>query len=236
MNSMVTYSRSEEEIKLMKQVLREAIADISEEEWDLNYFSVLSKMESYLENILHMDVACLDVVGKDGVEAIIKFRKRFQESFIMLIADVDLSPVYYMTPDIMAASLMLRPINAAKAKDGIKQLLKAYVRSSSTEEVYVIRSKEETYRIPVNQIICFESREKKIFVRTERQEIGFRDTLDHLSESLPDAFIRIHKSFIANGERIQKVVFSENIVYMDDNTVLPVSRSYKAELRERIKR
>ena len=74
----------------------------------------------------------------------------------------------------------------------------------------------------------FESREKKIYINTGSAEFSFYDTLDHLEESLPDDFLRCHRSFIVARRYVRTILLSQNTIVLEDGSAIPLSRTYKA--------
>ena len=80
--------------------------------------------------------------------------------------------------------------------------------------------------------ICFfEARNKKIYLNTGAKEYGFYSTMEQLEQELSTSFIRCHRSFIVNVEKIEKVMFSKNLLFLTDGYEIPVSRTYKSVLR-----
>ena len=78
-------------------------------------------------------------------------------------------------------------------------------------------------------------REKKIFVRLKDKEYSKYGTLENVLKELSDDFIRCHRSFAVNKHYIDRVKLSENAIYLEHNIMVPLSRSYKAELKEYMK-
>ena len=102
------------------------------------------------------------------------------------------------------------------------------------EETLLIETREGKTYIPLSKIYYFEAREKKIYVRLKKQEFTFYDTIEHLEESLPEGFLRCHRSFIVSRSRVQKVMLSKNLIELEDGISLPLSRSYKPVFKELI--
>ena len=98
----------------------------------------------------------------------------------------------------------------------------------------LIETREGRTYVPFSKIYYFEAREKRIYVRLKKQELTFYDTIEHLSERLPDGFIRCHRSFIVNRSRIQRVMLSKNLIELEQNMEIPLSRSYKPVFKELI--
>jgi DNA-binding LytR/AlgR family response regulator len=135
----------------------------------------------------------------------------------------------------MAGSLMLKPLKKAAVERCLKDSFKAFAarfESPDTEEVFVAENREGRWRIPYNRILFFESRDKKIFLYTEDQEIGFYGTLDELEDKLPDSFLRCHRSYILSRSKIRCLVPGKNSIQLEDDTLIPVSRSYRNIMKE----
>ena len=90
--------------------------------------------------------------------------------------------------------------------------------------------------VPCSKILYFESNSKKIILRTVSQEFEFYGSMQKISEELPGTFIRVHRSFIVNAEKISEVDFGENTIYFEDDTFVYLSRGYKPALQEYLKR
>ena len=48
---------------------------------------------------------------------------------------------------------------------------------------------------------------------------------------LEDDFIRTHRGFLINKSMIRKISLSENMVMLKNDIIIPLSRSYKGELK-----
>ena len=191
----------------------------------------LDKLQAILEDKPLMDMLMFDVTPKDAIECLLKVRKSYRETQLMIIADLTTSPMEYMKPGIMASSLLLRPWTKEQAREVLKEFFQAYIEKYSQPDdknMFVIESKEGNLHIPYDQIYFFEAREKKIFICTGKEEYGFYYTIDKLAEELPEQFIRCHRGFIVNKYKIRKVVLSQNIIYLVDDLDVPLSRSYKS--------
>ena len=96
----------------------------------------------------------------------------------------------------------------------------------------VLENREGRLSIPFSHIYYLEVREKRVFVRLKEKEYSKYDTLEHMIQELPEGFIRCHRSFVVNGQCISRVKLSENCIYLADDIQVPLSRSYKAAIKE----
>ena len=92
-----------------------------------------------------------------------------------------------------------------------------------------IMSNRKMTKIPYDDIIYIESLSDYIKVMTINDEVVSKEKISRLSERLPDIFLRIHRSFIINTERIKERSFDEVLV---DDVRLNIGRSYRKEVKE----
>jgi len=96
-----------------------------------------------------------------------------------------------------------------------------------------IRANRKTQILQLKNILYIESLNDVVKIVTPSEEITTREKISRLSKSLPDEFIRIHRSFIINTEHLQ--AFNHSEVQIQD-TKLPISRTYKKGTLESLKK
>lgn len=237
MISFLAYTKSKNELTLLKQTVTDISSVLSDEDLKMYGFSSRDKFEKFLGNCPVLDISCVDICGNGGIDYAKKVRSTNKDMSILLIVDLSLSPATYIIPSIMAASLLIRPFDRAAVKNVLDTVLKDYCEYFEQEDggkCFVVETREGKQLVPYSGIVYFESRNKKIFLGTDNEEYSFYGTLDNLEETLDDRFIRCHRSFIAAKKRISKIVLSKNIVVLDNGCEIPLSRSYKGKVKEAI--
>ncbi len=233
---MVTYDSVAGELEQIKKISKDLAAKMSEDLWKTEQFMLLGKLRRYLEDKPLMDMLLYDISQKESLDYLRQIREKYQMAQIMLLADIKTSPMEYMRPGIRANALLLRPWTKRQAEEVLQEFIGEYLKMVRREEqggsrMFVIESREGRLSIPYEQIYFFEAREKKVFVCTGREEFGFYHTIDKLVEELPEGFVRCHRGFIVNTDKIRKVMISKNIIYLEDGFDVPLSRSYKSVLK-----
>lgn len=234
MVSLLMYDKEQKELEMLRALSKDLAAALSEDSWNIGQASTPEMLEAFLADSPLMDMLLYDVTPAAAVDRLLGIRRNYQETLLLVIADMSTSPMEYMKPGILASSLLLRPWTKEQAGEVLREFFQAHIERYSRagdKNVYVIEAKEGNLYIPYEQIYFFEAREKKIFACTGREEYGFYHTIDRLAEELPEQFIRCHRGFIVNKYKIRKVVLSQNIVYLTDNLDVPLSRSYKPLLK-----
>jgi DNA-binding LytR/AlgR family response regulator len=93
---------------------------------------------------------------------------------------------------------------------------------------FTIRSNRQTAKIRFDELLYIESLGDYIEVHLlDGSEVSSKEKISHMEHTLPDGFLRIHRSFIVNRDKISS--FSREHVMMGE-TELPISRSYKQEV------
>lgn len=161
-----------------------------------------------------------------------EFRKKFGGCLLMLITDAAVSPLEYLKPGIAPDSLLLRPFNDSDLAERNREFMLSFLERKEGREGFTIDTRDEKLKIPYSQIYYFEARDKKLYVRTKNEEYAFYGTIDMLEQQLPSGFRRCHRSYIVSVSKIRKIVFSENIIELNDKLAVPVSRSYKSVFKK----
>lgn len=230
MISMVSLDGKEKEIRPLEVNIRDMAALLTDDKWNLSFYNSIADFEKAIEEHPLIDMSCYDIAIEGAVDTLMNFRKNYDQTSLLLIADPTISPLVYLKPGIRPDSLLMRPLTKEAVRMVLKDFISSYVAKQNSEgpvKSFVIDSKEGKITIPHNDIYYFEAREKKLFVRTLNDEFGFYDTLDTVEEALPDSFIRCHRSFVVNSDKIRKIMLSQNVMELIDDFEVPLSRSYK---------
>ena len=180
-------------------------------------------------------VACVDIEDGSGMPRVHDSRAVLGDVELVLVVDEGVSPMTYIRPGVMPCGV----VQKAARQDLVREVMSDVANhlidilgSGRDGAGFAIEGKEGITRISYERIVCFESVAKRISVRLAREQYSYYDTLDHLQESLPPQFVRCHRSYIVNLNRATKLVLSDNTIHMDDGSQIPVSRSYKARVKE----
>ena len=122
----------------------------------------------------------------------------------------------------------------------IKRLYQqAQILSGNEEDdgfLFPVKSGSEVNLLRCCDIYFFESQGRRIAIRTKAQEILIYSNFDQITEQTPDHFIRCHRGYIVNTHKIRSVNYSDNLITMNDDSIVPFSRTYRDEVREAVDR
>ncbi len=93
---------------------------------------------------------------------------------------------------------------------------------------FTVRSNRQTAKVMFNDLLYIESLGDYIEIHLQDgTEVSSKEKISHMEHTLPDGFLRIHRSFIVNRAKISS--FSREHVMMGEKE-LPISRSYKQDV------
>jgi len=95
-----------------------------------------------------------------------------------------------------------------------------------------IISNRKLVKVPYKDIIYIESLSDYIIVNTDNEQFKSKERISKIINRLPNIFIRIHRSFIINIERVKEVSYDEVLV---DDVRLNIGRSYRKEVKDSLK-
>ncbi len=136
-----------------------------------------------------------------------------------------LAVILYLLVFIGSFILMMHQI--IENRQVIQQLIdeKEKMKKSFLE----IMSNRKIAKIPYDDIVYIESLSDYIKVITVKDQIMSKEKISNLANRLPEMFLRIHRSFIINTERIKNISSDEVIV---NDVPLTIGRSYRKAVKE----
>jgi len=135
------------------------------------------------------------------------------------------------------AGILLAPFSPERIASCLRRIVDEYVslnEGNTDASCLTLTSGASTYRIPFDQITYIEALDKKLNICTHRQTVTVRGTLATLADQLPEQFVRCRRSYVVNVRSIRQSDFSEMTLTLFDGDTLPISRSSRNELRQRL--
>lgn len=187
-----------------------------------------SKFLSDVTNIPY-DMVFLDICLKDisGIEVGKRVRNtpcgnKLRITYISTFKDYALQ-LFRIHP----YDFLLKPIRRSEVERVLDELTEILREKN---KVFQYRVRNTYSRIPYHDIMYFFSEDKKIHIVTPGGEILFWGKLREVQKETKDYFLMIHKSFLINRDYVHQYSYSS--VIMEDGTVLNISKSNRARVRE----
>lgn len=227
---MLILDGQQAEAQLLQKEARRQAAVLTDDRWEIKWMQEW-KAE---EDADFMDIAYLEISSEQSLSAAEQVRRAWNNVYMVLIVSGNLSPLKYLRPTIMAASLLLRPFQKGQAEESIREAI-SFLPSEQTggEDVFIIADRDGKLRLSCRDILYFEARAKKIYAALENEEYGFYDSMEHLMERLPSFFFRCHRGYVVNLRRLKRYQSAAGVCILSTDAQIPVSRSYRQSMKER---
>jgi DNA-binding LytR/AlgR family response regulator len=173
------------------------------------------KLINYIEKN-PFDVVFLDIDLKDdvsGMDLANMIRKRNKKAYIVFTtAHLEYSMVAYKykTFDFLA-----KPITLQRLEETV---LRLFDDISSNETNFVRLSKKSGF-INSNDILFIQKQGKKAILKTVGNDIELNSSFSNILSHLPDNFIRCHKSYIVNLNKISYIHANNTIFFSDTENI-----------------
>ncbi len=105
------------------------------------------------------------------------------------------------------------------------------IRQKNLQKVLTVRSNRKSVPIAIQDIYYVESLADYVRIHTDSDIVITKEKISKLEQELPDWFIRIHRSFLINRQKIES--YTHDSVQIKQQ-LLPLGRKHKKEALNRI--
>lgn len=216
------------------KISRELISDYAA---DTEGIDLLGVFPSAIEanNFLsknHVDLIFLDVEmpKMTGLELL---KSLDEKPLIILITSKEKYAVEAFEHEVI--DYLIKPVDYSrfiKAFQKAKVRLKPAPLDKVTSESVFIKVDSELINLSFKEILWIEALGDYINIITPQRKMVVLSTMKNIEEKLPPyEFVRVHRSYFVRLDKIKKI--SEDIILVE-NKLIPVSKSYKKELLQRL--
>ncbi|MCB0482099.1 MAG: response regulator transcription factor [Flavobacteriales bacterium] len=130
---------------------------------------------------------------------------------------------------------LVKPISYERflrAAEKAQKIHDVFGDTNPDENIIYVKSDSRLIKVDFSKITHIEALGDYVRIHTKSGKYTVLSTMKALEAKLPsNDFMRVHKSFIIKIDKILKV--EKNVIYLE-NTSIPVSRTYKDVLRDRL--
>lgn len=176
-------------------------------------------------HLLYLDV-CMKLL--DGIEVSRKIRDEYKDEALQIVyVSASQSHVLQMF-ETRPLNFLPKPFDEAGI---LKTLRKARTLLALDESVFEFQHANRQFRVKINEIVYFESDNKKIFVHTISGTLEFYGKLSQVDKELAGMdFVWIHKSYLVNYRYIREAQY--DTVHMSTGITLPISQTFRKQVRD----
>lgn len=175
-------------------------------------------------DLIYMDIEMNNI---DGITAAHTLRSLNHPTLIIYISAYN--TYYEKLFEVETFRFISKPINPDIF---FKYFLAAYKKSQTANTLFSFSFNQKTYKIPLNDILYFESQKRYIIIHTLNQKYRFISKLNNIEKDFSTNernFIRIHQSYLINPYYIRSI--SSTQVTLQDDILLQISNKYQNSVR-----
>ncbi len=191
-----------------------------------NFFNTKNKTD-----LIFLDI---EMPGMSGVEFLEILDNLPQIIVISAKEKYALQAIEYDVTDYL-----LKPVSYSrflKAVTKAKNKFEEESEYSHSEGIFIKSSSSSFVRLFYDDVLYIEAMENYVLIQTVDKKHTIHFTMKALLDKLPsDKFIRVHRSFIVNKDKIERI--DNNMIMMqgfDKNKSIPLSKSYKDDFMKRL--
>jgi DNA-binding LytR/AlgR family response regulator len=214
---------------LSREMLRNCIGNHKELKLVGTYHNALEAKMGLIKN--NVDLVFLDVEMPEmtGFELMDNFKNIPQVVMVTSEKKYAFDAFQYDVTDFLSKPLEMERFNKAISK---VQLLTENLSKSAEDHNIIIKTNGVLVKVPTGKIDYIEAMGDYIKVVVGEESHVVHSTMKAFISQLPEAFLRVHKSYIVNLDKVLEI--DDNFV-VGDYFNLPVSRSYKNDVKSKFK-
>ena len=187
-----------------------------------NVDSLLQYVDTNKIDVLFLDISLKS--NKTGLEVAEMIRKKNKDIYLIFTTghlEYAMLAYKFKTFDYIA-----KPFTTERLEDTVVRLF---------EDIHGLPTKylkidNKNTIIDENEIEYIKRDGMKVVFHTSFNDYDAYSSFNKLQDSLPNNFIRCHKSFVVNINKIKNVDFVENRVYFENNSFCEIGPKYKKSL------
>ena len=175
------------------------------------------------------DVVFLDIrmPGMDGLETAGRLRQRGDRCLIVFLTS--LSEYARKGYEVRAFRYLLKE----EAERELSRVMEDCRRELGEGAWFSFAQGRQTFRVPTEDILYFESRKRVVLLHTAGESYSFYQKLDALERELEGSgFLRCHRSFLVQERYVRS--WMGRSLWLEDGTEVPISRGCEKEVNRRL--
>ncbi|MEH6408699.1 MAG: LytTR family DNA-binding domain-containing protein [Leeuwenhoekiella sp.] len=207
--------------------------DVTVDETFSNALSAIKYLNQNEVDLVFLDIHMPDFTGFDFIQTI-----KNPPKIVLSTSDKNFAIEAFEYDCIV--DYLVKPITQERFDKAVKKALAFKQTSKATEDKEATENVQDLYvnidrrliKIAMAGIKIVEAKGDYILIKTETKNYTVHSTLKKIEDKLPnDLFLKVHRSYVINTSKI--VDIEDNSVLIDRD-IIPVSRSKRTELMERL--
>ena len=212
-----------------KDVLNNLEQLLKDEEFgkcEIHTFTNTNKLEKVINN--HLDIIFIDIKleNNNGIDFIKNNKEKLVNTNIVYITGYD---------DYMENIFETNPFYLLKKPITKEKLIKVFTKlnDKDNKKYLLLKNGKEIIRVSIKDILYIESFGRVVEFHLDKNEkLSFYNNISLLIDLLPSNFLRIHKSYIVNIDKIK--TYNKKEITLLNGEIVPISRMKYNEVNLKI--
>ena len=198
-------------------------------EMQIEVFYSAEKLGIYMEYEHNFDLIFLDIEmkGLNGLDLGRKIREEMDNQVTQIVYVSGKDSYFKDLFEVRPMHFLSKPVEPDKIIKDVELAMKLANRLGG---IFSFKKGSETHKLPIKNIIYFQSVNREIkIVTTTGEELFYGKLQEVFRQVAKYRFITIHKSYIINYEQVANFKYEE--VQMTNSACLPISQLKRKEVR-----
>ena len=211
--------------RMLQNIAKRNFIDI-----DTEVFWNGKQLVELVEDRTYFDIIFLDIeIGKeDGITVARRIRRTDRKTLIVYVT----SHENYMKESfsVRPFQFLVKPVSESQMEICFKE---AYEEINSEDSYFRYSYQRVSHKIPICDILFFESSRRKIRIITEKGEFELYGKLNDIEKSLKKskvAFLRVHQSFLVNYKHVDELGY--DFVVLDNGKQISISEDRRKNISQ----
>lgn len=191
--------------------------------------SDLNELQGFINKTAKIDILLLDIILKDedGIQFAKELLEKRPDIKIIFITGYLNQTRRLFT--VGAVRFLVKPIKDEELKIVLEDVISQL--ESEKKTFITLKVHKKIIKLKAQDIYYIESRTRVVNIYGKDSEQSVHIKLDEFMKQMPDMFLRVHKSYAVNMDKIQ--YFSAEGVILQNGQKVSISRSKYKEAKER---
>ena len=176
-------------------------------------------------DIIYLDI---EMDREDGISAAKKIREFDKNVLIIYVTshEIHMKESFAVRP----FRFLVKPVNEEQMEQCFKE---AYEEINSGDFYFRYSFQRVNHKVPIRDIIYFESRKRKVFIITQDETFELYGKINEIEKSLrfcKSSFLRVHQSFLVNYKHVKGQAY--DFVIMDNGKKISISEDRRKMISE----
>jgi DNA-binding LytR/AlgR family response regulator len=199
---------------------------------EIRIFPVCELLDEAIVAGEYFDIIFLDIEFKDlnGIEMGRRIRDEMNNETSRIVYISGRESYAMELFEVRPFDFIIKPIDHVRVEKIVHKIMDL---CSEDKDLFEYSYDRTIKKIPVREIIYFESTGKRINIWTVKKEIRFYGQLSEVQKQLSKhSFLMIHKSFYSNIDHV--IEYDYEFVRMSNKKILPISQRRRKDIREKL--